>query len=328
VCVFSCNDVNMSFIFEEETKKQDNHYLWVEKYRPDTLEGYIGSEHLKETIKSFIDKQDIPHLMFYGSPGVGKTTVAKLIAKNITCDLMYINASDENSVENVRTKIKGFASTTGFNKLKIIILDESDFLSAESMGALRNLMETFSLTTRFILTCNYQEKIIAPIISRCQTYQINPISKKEIAIHLKKVLDLEKVEHTVDDIGFIINNYYPDIRKILNFAQQNTLDSKLKINSYNAVGTDVKNKLIDLLKTSTNTLTTFNTIRQLVADNDIKVFDEYYSTMYEKVSEYSKGKDVNVIITIAEYIHQSSLVVDKEITFMACIASILKTIAK
>jgi len=318
----------MSFIFEEETKKQDNHYLWVEKYRPDTLEGYIGSEHLKETIKSFIDKQDIPHLMFYGSPGVGKTTVAKLIAKNITCDLMYINASDENSVENVRTKIKGFASTTGFNKLKIIILDESDFLSAESMGALRNLMETFSLTTRFILTCNYQEKIIAPIISRCQTYQINPISKKEIAIHLKKVLDLEKVEHTVDDIGFIINNYYPDIRKILNFAQQNTLDSKLKINSYNAVGTDVKNKLIDLLKTSTNTLTTFNTIRQLVADNDIKVFDEYYSTMYEKVSEYSKGKDVNVIITIAEYIHQSSLVVDKEITFMACIASILKTIAK
>jgi len=318
----------MSFIFEEETKKQDNHYLWVEKYRPDTLVGYIGSEHLKETIKSFIDKQDIPHLMFYGSPGVGKTTISKLIAKNIKCDLMYINASDENSVENVRTKIKGFASTTGFNKLKIIILDESDFLSAESMGALRNLMETFSLTTRFILTCNYQEKIIAPIISRCQTYQINPISKKEIAIHLKKVLDLEKVEHTVDDIGFIINNYYPDIRKILNFAQQNTLDSKLKINSYNAVGTDVKNKLIDLLKTSTNTLTTFNTIRQLVADNDIKVFDEYYSILYDKVSEYSKGKDVNVIITIAEYIHQSSLVVDKEITFMACIASILKTVTK
>jgi replication factor C small subunit len=318
----------MSFIFEEETKKQDNHYLWVEKYRPDTLNGYIGSEHLKETIKSFIDKKDIPHLMFYGTAGVGKTTLAKLITKNIPCDVMYINASDENSVETVRTKIKGFASTTGFNKLKVIILDECDFLSAESMGALRNLMETFSLTTRFILTCNYQEKIIAPIISRCQTYQINPISKKEIAIHLKKVLDIEKVEHSVDDIGFIINNYYPDIRKILNFAQQNTIDSKLKLNSYNAIGTDVKNKLIEMLKTSNNIITTFNSIRQLVADNDIKVFDEYYSILYDKVSEYSKGKDVSVIITIAEYIHQSSLVVDKEITFMACIASILKTILK
>lgn len=316
----------MSFIFEEEQKTNDTHTLLVEKYRPTKLENYIGNEQLKETVKSYINKKDIPHLLLYGSAGTGKTTLAKLITKNIPCDVLYINASDETGVDTVRTKIKGFASTTGFNPLKVVILDEADFQSTESQAALRNLMETFSLTTRFILTCNYQEKIIPALISRCQTYQINPISKKEVAVHLKNILDKEKVEHTNEDLGYIVNTYYPDIRKILNFSQQSILDGKIKISTYNAVGTDTQNKIIDLLTTSTNTLTTFNEIRQLVADGDVKVFDEYYSLLYNKVAEYSRGKDVIVIMSIAEYLHQSSLVVDKEITFMACIASILKSI--
>lgn len=316
----------MSFIFEEEQKTNDTHTLLVEKYRPTKLENYIGNEQLKETVKSYINKKDIPHLLLYGSAGTGKTTLAKLITKNIPCDVLYINASDETGVDTVRTKIKGFASTTGFNPLKVVILDEADFQSTESQAALRNLMETFSLTTRFILTCNYQEKIIPALISRCQTYQINPISKKEVAVHLKNILDKEKVEHTNEDLGYIVNTYYPDIRKILNFSQQSILDGKIKISTYNAVGTDTQNKIIDLLTTSTNTLTTFNEIRQLIADGDVKVFDEYYSLLYNKVSEYSRGKDVIVIMSIAEYLHQSSLVVDKEITFMACIASILKSI--
>ncbi len=316
----------MSFIFEEEQKTNDTHTLLVEKYRPTKLENYIGNEQLKETVKSYINKKDIPHLLLYGSAGTGKTTLAKLITKNIPCDVLYINASDETGVDTVRTKIKGFASTTGFNPLKVVILDEADFQSTESQAALRNLMETFSLTTRFILTCNYQEKIIPALISRCQTYQINPISKKEVAVHLKNILDKEKVEHTNEDLGYIVNTYYPDIRKILNFSQQSILDGKIKISTYNAVGTDTQNKIIDLLTTSTNMLTTFNEIRQLIADGDVKVFDEYYSLLYNKVSEYSKGKDVVVIMSIAEYLHQSSLVVDKEITFMACIASILKSI--
>jgi len=318
----------MDCIFEEEPKTKNTHSLWVEKYRPDTLDGYIGNAHLKETIQSFLTKKDIPHLMLYGGAGTGKTTLAKLITKNIPCDLMYINASDENSVENVRTKIKGFASTTGFNPLKVIILDESDFLSVEAQAALRNLMETFSLTTRFILTCNYQEKMIGPIVSRCQTYQINPISKKEVAFHLKSILDKESITYTPDDLGYIVNTYYPDIRKVLNFAQQSVLSNEIKLNKYNVVDSDVKLKIIELLKSSTNPNSTFTEIRQLVADNDIKTFDEYYALLYDKSEEYSKGKDVTVIMTIAEYLHQSSLVVDKEITFMACIAAVLKSIAK
>jgi replication factor C small subunit len=317
----------MNFSFEEEIPKSKAvNSLWAEKYRPDKLDGYIGNDQLKQTVASFITRNDIPHLLFYGTAGTGKTTLAKLITKNIECDVLYINASDENSVDTVRSKIKGFASTTGFTSLKIIILDESDFLSQEAQAALRNLMETFSLTTRFILTCNYQEKIIPALISRCQTYQINPISKKEVAIHLKSIFEKENVKFSVEDLGYIVNTYYPDIRKILNFSQQSVLDGIVKINTYDAVGTDLKNKIISSLSNSTNITTTFNEIRQIVADNDIRSFDEYYSLLYEKCSEYSKGKDVPVIITIAEYVHQSSLVVDKEITFMACIAAVLKSI--
>ena len=318
----------MSFSFEEEVSPKTKvvHTLWVEKYRPDTLDGYIGNDHLKETVKSFLLRGDTPHLLFYGTAGVGKTTLAKLITKNIDCDVLYINASDENSVDTVRSKIKGFASTTGFSPLKVIILDEADFLSQEAQAALRNLMETFSLTTRFILTCNYQEKIIPALVSRCQTYQINPISKKDVAIHLKSILEKESVKFKIEDVGYIVNTYYPDIRKILNYSQQSVLGGEIKLNTYDAVGVDLKNKLVDILKNVTNIQSAFTDIRQLVADNDIKMFDDYYSLLYEKSEEYSKGKDIPIILTIAEYVHQNTLVVDKEITFMACIAAILKTL--
>ena len=317
----------MSFSFEEEVpKSKSTHSLWVERYRPDKLDGYIGNEQLKQTVASFITRNDVPNLLLYGDPGTGKTTLAKLITKNIRCDVMYINASDETGVDTVRTKIKGFASTTGFNPLKVIILDEADFQSQESQAALRNLMETFSLTTRFILTCNYKEKIIPALISRCQTYQINPISKKEVAMHLKAIFEKELVKFSMEDLGYIVNTYYPDIRKVLNFAQQSVLDGTIKINTHDVVGVDLKNKIISSLSNSTNLTTTFNEIRQIVADNDVRSFDEYYSLLYERCAEYSKGKDVSVIITIAEYVYQSSLVVDKEITFMACIAAVLKSI--
>ena len=315
-----------NFLIEEEKPVTKTNTLWVEKYRPTQLEEYIGNENLKNTIKSFIDKRDIPHLLLYGPAGGGKTSAAKLITKNIPCDVMYINASDENGVDVVRNKIKGFASTAGFTDLKIIVLDECDFLSQESQAALRNLMETFSLTTRFILTCNYIEKIISPLTSRCQTYQINPMSKKDVALHLKSILDKENITFTVGDLGFIVNTYYPDIRKIINFSQQSVDSGKIKISSHDVVGIDTGNKIIECIKSSTNTVSSFTSIRQIVADGDIKMFDELYSLLYAKITEYSRGKDIPIIITIAEYLHQSCLVVDKEITFMACIAAILKQI--
>lgn len=250
------------------------------------------------------------------------TTLAKTITKNIDCDVMYINASDENSVDNVRTKIKSFASSVGFRKIKVIILDESDFLSAEAQAALRNMMETYSLTTRFILTCNYVEKIIPALVSRCQTYKIEPLSKKEVAVHIKTILDKETVQYTPEDLGYIVNTYYPDIRKILNYSQQSVIDGKIKISELNSTNVDVKNKIVDLLKSRSSTA--FNDIRQLVADSDIKHYEEIYEVLFDKVDEYSNGKQTLVILTLAEYIYQSAMVVNREITFMACIAKLLK----
>mgnify|MGYP000152947566 CR=1 FL=1 len=254
--------------------------------------------------------------------GTGKTTLAKVITKNIDCDVMYINASDENSVDNVRTKIKGFASSVGFKKIKVIILDEADFLSPEAQAALRNMMETYSLTTRFILTCNYVEKIIPALVSRCQTYKIEPLSKKEVAVHLKTILDKETVQYTPEDLGYIVNTYYPDIRKILNYSQQSVIDNKIKISELNSTNVDVKNKIVDLLKSRSSTA--FNDIRQLVADSDIKHYEEIYEVLFDKVDEYSNNKQTLVILTLAEYIYQSAMVVNREITFMACIAKLLK----
>ena len=133
--------------------------LWVEKYRPTTLDTYIGNEHLKSKVSMYLESGDLPHLLLYGRAGTGKTTLAKLLVNNIECDYLYINASDENNVETVRTKVKGFASTIGFKDMKVIILDECDYITPNAQAALRNLMETFSKHCRFILTCNFVERI-------------------------------------------------------------------------------------------------------------------------------------------------------------------------
>ena len=160
------------------------HTLWVEKYRPQNLDKYIGNEHLIEKAKVWIESGDIPHLLLYGKAGTGKTTLAKMLTNSIDCDYLYINASDERKLEMVREKVKSFASTIGFKDMKVIILDEADYITPTSQAALRNVMETFSKHCRFILTCNFVERIIDPIQSRCQSFQIIPPSKKEVAIHL------------------------------------------------------------------------------------------------------------------------------------------------
>ena len=291
------------------------HSLWVEKYRPYNLSTYIGNEHLKSKVKVYLESEDVPHLLLYGKAGTGKTTLAKVIVGNIDCDYLYVNASDENSVDAVRFKIRSFASTVGFKDLKVIILDEADYLTPNAQAALRNLMETFSKHCRFILTCNYVERIIDPIQSRCQSYKIVPPSKKEVATHLVNILEKENVGFALDDVALIVNAGYPDIRRVINSAQRQVVQNVLKIDTSSVIQNNYKLQLLEMLSSNVK----LNDIRQLIADNSISDYSELYRLLYDEVETCGKDKVAECIMNIAEAQYQDVNVVDKEINFMSLI---------
>ena len=298
------------------------HSLWVEKYRPTSLDTYIGNEHLKSKVEIYLESGDLPHLLLYGKAGTGKTTLAKLLVKNIECDYMYINASDENNVDTVRTKVKHFASTIGFKDMKIVILDECDYITPNAQAALRNLMETFSKHCRFILTCNYVERIIDPIQSRCQSFQIIPPSKGEVAKHTHDILISENVTHEMDDLKVLIDSGYPDIRRIVNSSQRNVVNGKLKLDTSSILQNDYKLKLIKILKTQ-DKKTAFKDIRQLLADTKVTDFADLFRLLYDDVDDWGKGHVAECILIIARYELSDSQVVDKEINAMAMLIELL-----
>ena len=297
-----------------------SHSLWVEKYRPKDLSTYVGNEHLKEKVKVYLESEDVPHLLLFGKAGTGKTTLAKIITSNIDCDYMYINASDENKVDDVRNKIKTFASSVGFKSLKVIILDECDYLTPNAQAALRNLMETFSRHCRFILTCNYVERIIDPIQSRCQSYKVVPPSKKEVAQQMVSILNQENCKFELDDIALIVNAGYPDIRRVINSAQRQIIDGKLKIDTSSVIQNNYKLQLLEMLSNGSK----LNDIRKLIADNSISDYSELFRLLYDEVDNYGKGKQAECIMNIAEAQFQDVNVVDKEINFMSLIIRIMR----
>ena len=297
-----------------------SHSLWVEKYRPKDLSTYIGNEHLKSKVGIYLESEDVPHLLLYGRAGTGKTTLAKIVIKNIDCDYMYINASDENKVDDVRNKIKTFASSVGFKSLKVIILDECDYLTPNAQAALRNLMETFSKHCRFILTCNYVERIIDPIQSRCQSFKVIPPKRVDVARHLVHILEDEDVSYELDDIRLITDASYPDIRRVINSAQRQVVDGKLKIDTSSIIQNNYKLQLIEHLSNGSK----LNDVRKLIADNSITDYSELYKLLYDEVEVYGKGKEAECILNIAEAQYQDVHVVDKEINFMSLIIRLLR----
>ena len=306
-----------------------NNSLWVEKYRPNTLENYIGNEHLKGTMERFLKENDIQNLIFYGTAGTGKTTLAKLLVNNLECEYLYINASDERGIETIRDKVSGFASTMSFKPLKVVILDEADFLTIQAQASLRNVIETFSKSTRFILTCNYVERIIDPLQSRCQVIKIVPPSKGEVAKHVFHILSKENIQHNNEDLKFIVNHYYPDVRKMLNACQmscrvvavpdeQGIPALELELSDKNLVSSNYINKVIELLPNKKS----FKQIRQVIADSNVQDFEALYRTLYERMDEYN-SRPAEAIIIIEEYMYHSNFRIDKEINVMACISKLL-----
>jgi replication factor C small subunit len=291
------------------------HSLWVEKYRPTRLENYVGNEHLKAKVERYIKSNDVPHLLLFGRAGTGKTTLAKLIVKNIECDYLYINASDENSVDTVRNKVRQFASTIGFKDMKVIVLDECDYITPNAQAALRNL----------ILTCNFVERIIDPIQSRCQVFEIIPPSKKDVALHLTKVMDKEKTTYDNEDLKVLIDSSYPDVRKIINATQRSIVDNKVVMDRQATIQNDYKLKVLDILKTQ-DKKTAFANLRQLLADNAIRDYSDCFRLLYDNVDEFAEGNMAAVILILARYEQSDMQVVDKEINFMAMLIELLGVI--
>ena len=301
------------------------HSLWVEKYRPTKLDNYIGNDHLKSKVSVYLESGDIPHLLLFGRAGTGKTTLAKLLVNNIDCDYLYINASDENSVDVVREKVKNFASTLGFQDMKVIILDECDYITPNAQAALRNLMETFSKNCRFILTCNYVERIIDPIQSRCQSFQIIPPDRKQVAQHLANILNNENIEYDVKDIATIVNGGYPDIRRVINGSQRQVVNGKLTIDENTITQNDYKTKVLDILKTQ-DKKSSFQNIRQLLADSKVTDFSDLFRLMFDTIDDWGTGHIAECILILSKYQQSDAVVVDKEINIMAMFVEIIGSI--
>ena len=297
-----------------------SHGLWVERYRPQDLSTYVGNEHLKSKVERFLDDGNIPHLLLYGRAGGGKTTLAKIIVNNTECDYLYINASDERNIDLVRDKLKTFASSIGFKPMKVVILDEADYLNVNSaQPALRNLMETFSAHCRFILTCNYVEKIIDPIQSRCQTYKIIPPSKKEVAVHAKTILEKENISFDLDDLALVVTAGYPDLRKVINELQRMSINGKLSIDKDGMIHNEFKLQFLDAIRNGES----IGTIRKMVADSNFTEYTELYRLLYDEVESFGVDKMPEIIADISKGSYQDVLVVDKEINFIATVSNIL-----
>jgi len=293
--------------------------LFVEKYRPQSLEGFIGDNTVREKVQEYLKEGTLQNLLLFGPAGTGKTSLAKLIVKQLEVDHLYINASDERGIDTIREKIIPFASSIGFNGLKVVILDESDYLTAQAQATLRNVMESFSASCRFILTCNYLDRIISPLQSRCMAFGITPPSKKEVGQHILQICESEGINYTKEDLGQVIITHYPDIRKILNTLQGSLKDNQLVLDTKSLKNTDFENKVVNGLKNKIP----LKDIRQIIADSGATQFESLFRYLYDNVEEYTTNIG-DAIIVIAQYQYEYGFVVDKEI----CIAAMLNKLLK
>jgi replication factor C small subunit len=301
--------------------------LWVEQYRPKDIDGYVfRDETQREQVKQWIKEGTIPHLLFSGAAGIGKTTLAKILINALgidTYDVLEINASRENNVDNVRNNITNFVSTMPFGNFKIVLLDEADYLSPNAQAALRGVMEEYAQTARFILTCNYPHKIIPALHSRCQGFHIEKVDHTEFTARAATVLVTEGVDFDIDTLDSYVKATYPDLRKCLNLLQMNAVDGKLKTPSETGTGTaDYKLAMVDLFKAGK--------IREartlLCSQARPEEMEEIFRWMYDNLELFAQTEEQKdeAIIAIRKGAANASLVADQEINLSATFTELIQ----
>jgi replication factor C small subunit len=297
--------------------------LLIEKFRPKTLEDIVLSPEHRDFFSSLKKKEEIPNLLFTGPPGTGKTSLSKILIKDILdCQYLYINASDENGIDTIRSKIMGFACTKSLDgKLKVVLCDESDSISLDAQKALRNVIEEYSNNTRFIFTCNYLFKIIPPLQSRCQIFNLTPPLEGILnrIIHILKTEGIQVPVEEKSKLVELVRNGYPDLRRIINDIQKFSYNGTLTIKENNARG--LAEKVVDKILQKTNP----SELRKFVIERESEFSNDYLQLMKEMFEiifklEIDQNKKSSLLLTISEGMYKDAIVVDKEINwFSTCL---------
>ena len=303
-------------------------FLFVEKYRPQTIEDCILPSGLKETFQKIVDKGEIPNMMFTGSAGVGKTTVARALCNELDLDYMLINGSEDGNIDTLRGKIKQFASTISLQGgQKVVILDEADYLNPQStQPALRGFIEEFSSNCRFILTCNFKNRIIDPLHSRCSIYEFNLGNKAEMAqtfmARLQFILDSEHIIYDNAVIAELIMKYIPDWRRVINECQRYGMSGHIDTGILVTLSESSIAGLMQDLKTKN-----FKKMRKWVTDNIDVESAKLFRLIYDNMSDYVEPSSIpQLVLILADYSYKDSFVADHELNVVACMTEIMSSI--